>query len=215
MFTQFNFQGQQSVDSIQIDAIGNLPCGVCWATNKTTNRFNANEDGCIILTGSTNDAAGQYKFAFTFTAWINGGAVGITVPPSLTNAAGIKYFIRVKNNGSTTCPTVDTSANATNLTASASCTLGINDAYQTISALAVNPNPMNSTAVVTFEAEETATYTMSITDITGKIVSLSTYSAVAGANTTTIQRNGLPTGMYFLSLSNDKSIATKRFTITE
>jgi hypothetical protein len=214
MFNQFNFQGQQSVDSIQIDAIGNLPCGICWATNKATNRFNADEDGCIILTGSTNDPAGQYKFSFTMTAWINGGAQGITVPASLVNQTGIKYFIRVKNNGSSTCANVDTSSSATNLTASASCTVGIND-VQTIADLAINPNPMNSTAVVSFEAEQTATYVMTITDITGKTVLVTNIAANAGANTTTIQRNGLPTGMYFLSLSNGKSLTTKRFTIVE
>jgi len=215
MFTEFNFQGQQSVDSIQIDAIGNLPCGICWRTNKATNRFKANEDGCIILTGSTNDPAGQYKFAFTMTAWINGGAQGIQVPASLVNQTGIKYFVRVKNNGSTSCPNVDTAANATNLTASASCTVGTNDLNQTITALAIQPNPMNSHAVVSFQAEKSAVFTLTITDITGKIVAFSTLNAQAGANTTSIERNGLPAGMYFLSLSEGKSVSTKRFTITE
>src|ERR1700733_9227412 len=38
MFNQFNFIGENTVDSIQFDqvytGVGNLPCGLCWSTNK-------------------------------------------------------------------------------------------------------------------------------------------------------------------------------------
>jgi hypothetical protein len=95
---------------LEIATISNLPCGLCWSTNKSTNRFNKNEQACIRVTGTTYDNPGQFKL----NIFVN---VNVTVPflGSFTqnnqnaSQAGLKYYLRVEqNNGS--CIVVDTFA---------------------------------------------------------------------------------------------------------
>lgn len=214
MFSAFNFQGQQSVDSIEIVSVDNLPCGLCWAVNKVNKRYSANEDGCLSFSGTTNDVAGQYKLAMSVKAWINNQVTGLTIPASLFDQTGIHLFIRVKTAGGS-CANVDTASNANNLTASLSCANGINELSSGVSSLNIIPNPMNSEAVFSFIAEKNAAYTIRITDVTGKVVSEKQLEGRTGENHTTIERNNLPAGVYFLSLTDGRNAVTKRFSVTE
>lgn len=215
MFSAFNFQGQQSVDSIEFTSVGNLPCGVCWAVNKTTKRYAANEDGCITFTGTTTDNAGQYKLALALKAWINGQPTGLDIPASLVDQTGIRLFLRVKAPAGN-CASVDTATNYQgNLTASLSCPTGINEVNSNVSALNIVPNPMNTEAVVSFVAATSADFTVRITDITGREVSVKQLDGKVGENRITIERNNLPAGTYFLVVNNGNHVVTKRFAITE
>jgi hypothetical protein len=118
MYDVINFAGQQDVDSAEFVSITNLPCGLCWALNKASQRYSAYEDGCLTINGTTNDTAGQYKFAITLKIWINGQASPLSVPANVVDQIGIKLFQRVKT-PSGPCAAVDTSAGAANLTACA------------------------------------------------------------------------------------------------
>ena len=215
MFAYFDYLGHQTVDSIEFVSLENLPCGLCWSVNKTTKRYAANEDGCLNISGTTNDAVGQYKFAISLKAWINGQLTpGLVIPASTVDQTGIRLFLRVKSAGGA-CASTDTSANATNLNASLSCPSGINELNSGVSSLSIVPNPMNSEAELSFIAEKNADYTIRITDVTGKEVSVKQLEARTGENHTTIERNNLPAGVYFLSLTDGKNAVTKRFTVTE
>lgn len=215
MYDQFNFQGQQSVDSIEFVSIGNLPCGLCWAVNKASKIYAANEDGCLKITGTTNDASGQYKLALALKAWINGNPVGLSIPASLVDQTGIRILLRVKDNAGANCPNADTSSSANNLTATTGCPVGINDIAGNVTEFQVMPNPMNSQAKVSFYAEKAGDYTLKVVDITGKQVMVTVMDVKQGYNETLIDRNGLPAGVYFLNLSNGQGTITKRFAITE
>ena len=215
MFSQFNFLGQQNVDSIEFVSIDNLPCGICWAVNKTTKRYSANEDGCLKFSGTTNDAEGQYKLALALKAWINGQLSPVTVPASLVDQTGIRLYLRVKAAGSSNCPNLDTTANATNQTASVNCPTGINDVAGNVTALNVIPNPMNSTAEVKFSVAVAGQYTLSMTDVTGKLVMSRELEVEAGDNTVSIDRNNLSEGVYLLSLSDGRNAITKRVSVTQ
>jgi len=215
MFSSFDFQGQQSVDSIEFVSIDNLPCGLCWAVNKANKRYYAAEDGCLNISGTTTDAAGQYKFALSLKAWINGQTQGLTIPASLVDQTGIRLFLRVKTNGGS-CANVDTSSGANNLQATVGgCPNAINELSSGVTTLSLVPNPMNNEAVLSFVAEKSAEYTIRISDITGKEVMVRTMEGRVGENHTTIERNNLPAGVYFLSLVDGKNLVTKRFTVTE
>lgn len=55
--------GGQTVDTIysmKIESITGLPCGLCWASNKTEDIVFEGDEGCIRVVGTTNDAEGQY-----------------------------------------------------------------------------------------------------------------------------------------------------------
>ncbi|MBK7147968.1 MAG: T9SS type A sorting domain-containing protein [Bacteroidetes bacterium] len=215
MFDQFNFQGQQTVDSIKFNTIGNLPCGLCWSVNQTDKTYAGNEFGCIQISGTTNDVAGQYKLALNLTAWINGLSTGIPVSASLASQAGISLYLRVKDNGSSNCPNVDTAAAATNQTATTGCPVGINEVNNGLSAITIIPNPMSSDAKVTFLAEKSGLYFITITDLNGAVVSKSEMNVNQGANETLINRRNLNAGIYFLGLSDGKTTVTKRFTVID
>ena len=214
MFSAFNFLGQQSVDSIEFVSVENLPCGLCWSVNKANKRYSANEDGCLNISGTTTDVAGQYKLAISVKAWINNQTSVNTIPASLFDQTGIHLFLRVKTNGGN-CVTVDTSAGANNLTASVNCPTGINELNSGVSVVNISPNPMNSEADLSFVAEKNAAYTVRIADVTGKEVSVKQLEGRAGENHTTIERNNLPAGVYFLSLTDGRNAVTKRFSVTE
>lgn len=215
MFDAFNFQGQQTVDSVEFVSIENLPCGMCWAVNKTNKRYAAYEDGCLNISGTTTDAVGQYKMNLTLKAWINGQTQALTIPSSLVDQTGIKLLIRVKSAGGT-CANADTSANANNLTATAGgCPNAIRELSSGVSSISIIPNPMTNNAVLSFIAQDNADYTVRVTDITGKMVSVKQVQGRVGENKVTVERGSLPAGVYFVSLTDGKNAVTQRFSITD
>jgi hypothetical protein len=216
MYSAFFFPGvgQVAVDSVEFNSLSNLPCGLCWATTKTNNRYAADEDGCIKISGVTNDPIGQYKLALTLKAWINGGSTPISVPASLVDQTPIKMFLRVKA-AVGNCPGVDTSQAANNLIASTTCPTSVNDLSKTISDFNILPNPLNTEGVVSFLSEKSALYTVRISDATGKLVSSREIEARQGTNSVSIERNNLSIGIYFVSLGDGKNLVTRKFSITE
>jgi len=216
MFDQFDFLGLQEVDSVEFLHIDNLPCGLCWAVNQTDKRYTANEDGCIKISGTTNDVVGQYKLGLDLRAWINHGTTPVDPGAFLVDQTGTRLIIRVKANGSSNCPAPDTAANSTlNLTASTNCPLGINELNNDVTSLRIAPSPVNQTATVSFVAVKAAVYTIKVTDMTGKLISTEQINANVGNNQTIINRNGLPAGIYFLSINDGKTAITQRFTIAD
>jgi hypothetical protein len=218
MFNTFNFLGMQNVDSIRFVAIGNLPCGLCWATSNPTNTFKANEAGCINISGTTEDTAGQYQFTLTLDAFINGSsgipADSVRVLPSLVNETGIRVWYRVQN-AAGTCQPVDTSSSYTGNTAHSGCPTAINEISSDISLLSITPDPVNTSAVMSFNAIKAEPCQMRISDIAGKVISSKELQVTPGLNTSVIERNNLPAGIYFMTLTQGKSVVTRKFAVVE
>ena len=215
MYSVFNFLGHQTIDSVTIDTIWNMPCGLCWNLNKASRTYAANEYGVLHLKGTTSDVVGQYNLRLQVTAYINHSPTGQFIQnPSTVDAAGIKLWVRVMaQNG--VCAATDTSINGTNQVAATSCPTGINQVEANIAAINIVPNPMNSSAVLTFTTEKSATYSVKVSDITGRVISVKELQAIAGVNTSTIERGTLTAGVYLVSLSDGTSSVTRKFTIAE
>ncbi len=213
MFNFFEAGGPQTVDSIEFDGINNLPCGLCWATNKANNRYSSGEFGCINISGTTTDDAGQYKLLINLKAWIN-GSPGIPVGSSTVDNSGIKIWLRVQAPAGV-CNAVDTSSSASNKTASTGCTTGINAPSNDILSLNVIPNPVNSTSIIRFGSLQEGRYTLNVTDIAGRVISTKEIESKVGENSLGFETSSLPAGMYFLSLYNGKNSSTKRFIVLE
>lgn len=94
---------------IKIDSIGNLPCGLCWSTNKSSNQFNGNEQFCIRIKGTTYDNVGQFKLKIIVDANVTAFGFPVTQSNQDASAAGLRFFVRVQNQGGT-CAPVDTLA---------------------------------------------------------------------------------------------------------
>ena len=143
MYAQFTYIGTHDLDSITINTIGNLPCGLCWSLNKASKTYAANEFGSLNITGTTNDAVGQYNLRLNITAYLTANpGVGQTITPNTVDAAGIKIWLRVTNGG--VCASVDTSQNGANQVATTGCPTGINEVEANVSSVNIMPNPMTS-----------------------------------------------------------------------
>ena len=215
MYSQFNFLGQQSIDSVTIDTIWNLPCGLCWNMNKASRTYAANEFGVLYVTGTTTDAVGQYNLRLQVTAYINHSPQGQFIQnPNTVDAAGIKLWLRVAQSVGN-CAPVDTSINGTDQVAATSCPTGINEVAANVASVNIMPNPMSSSALLSFVAEKNANYSVKVMDITGNVISVKEIEANPGVNTSTIERGNLSAGIYLISLSDGVSSVTRKFTIGE
>jgi len=94
---------------IQVDTIENLPCGLCWRMGNVQNRVNGGATACVRITGTTNDAIGQFKLRVIVSANVQiAPLVPLTVDNQNAESLGVKYWLKVGT--PTFCPTVDTLA---------------------------------------------------------------------------------------------------------
>lgn len=137
-FNTVNYAGTNyQVDYMVIDEILNLPCGIGWYTNKTNNRFNAGELGCLVFTGTTNQNPGQYKL--TINVRVKLTIVPNEIPYDLDDL-GYYFALRVCNNPAVNCPALNQSTPSS----FANCTTGNVPPTQT-SNLAVSFPSSNAT----------------------------------------------------------------------
>jgi|GEM_PF-3349358 len=112
-YTNYTTWNGLVLDSLTFDSIGNLPPGLCWTSNTTTNTFNGGESGVIYISGYTNAAAGQYSIKMFITGYLTGG---IIVGPNadMNTLAGVYYYMRVACSGSS-CMSPDSIGGRTHL----------------------------------------------------------------------------------------------------
>ncbi len=214
-FDTITFSGQVvTIQSLKIDTISNLPAGSCWATNKSNNTFQNQEDGCIKVSGVVCSDPGQYKLYIVVTA-----NIGIPITTN-ADAANLKYFVRVKNQGDAdvVVDSTQTSANPfikpAGYSATAVCSTAIKE-ISGLNSLNVVPNPFTNNAVVSFYSTKGGVMTERITNMIGAEVYSNTIEVKVGENSSVISRNNLPAGVYFYALSDGRSNTVKRIVISE
>jgi hypothetical protein len=204
------------VNYLTIDSIY-LPSGLCWSTNKASNSFTHDEDGVILVQGTTLAPAGQYKLRIIIDAGAgpNGTNTFVVSKADAEALANLRYRVRI------ICP--DTACPALNKTdtvdayipyANQTCpTAAINEVANDVTNLSIVPNPFSRTATMTFTSEIEGTYTLRMTNILGSVVSAKEVHIVNGSNQLAIDRNGLSSGMYLISISNGRSAVTRKVVI--
>ncbi|MFN8278129.1 MAG: T9SS type A sorting domain-containing protein [Chitinophagales bacterium] len=204
--------GTFNVTYMRFDTIGNLPCGLCWTSNKADNQFNAGEDGCIKISGTSNDNPGTYKLNIILHAKVS------TMPqeqgPVSSELAGLKFYLSVINSGSN-CTIPKDTATANLKQQSTLCPLGIDETTIAAKNLNVVPNPVTSEAHVTFVAEKSGQQQLHVYNMVGREVLFQEIAAKAGQNEVTFQKGNLPEGVYFISVGEGRNLATRRFIIAE
>lgn len=210
------YQGQLvTVVTLKIDSIGNLPTGLCWATNKANNTYANQEDGCIKINGTTCSDPGVYKLFIRVAVDIG---LGVAIPIN-AESVGLKYYVRVNNAGLAEVA-LDTSqavpfTKPSGYAASAVCTSGFEDLNNPMSELTVVPNPFNNRATVRFFSEKAMTVTERVTNMIGSEVYSKEVDARAGENISSLDRGTLAPGIYFYTIGSGKTLLTKRITISE
>ncbi len=200
-----------NVDSIRVDSIAGLPCGVSWTTNKAAqgNIFATNEIGCFQLSGTSTDGEGVYKTEMYITPWVNGGATPFPQQPaSLLN--NTRIIVKVVATG--------TSCTAVTDTVASSCYTyytSVNDVASNLSKFNNQPNPFSNFTNIIFTAKENAVYTVKVVNMLGAVVYQEQVSAEPGVNAIRMERNGLPAGVYVYSITNGTHSVSKRMMIAE
>lgn len=153
-FDTIRYQGQlATIYALRIDTIGNLPSGLCWASNVANDSFANKAYGCIALTGTVCAPPGQYKLHLIVTANVGNSTFPINIPVN-GDAAKLYYYIRVNNAGDPITP-IDTTGEAAGTIASfipygsetaQGCVSGISDISTHINALSIYPNPLSTEA---------------------------------------------------------------------
>ncbi len=222
----------QTISYMKVDSVTNLPAGLTAEMNKPWGtQYVAGETGCVLLSGTTNAPAGQYRLGLYVKLKVQAlpelpGDLYVIASANGAEDAH-KYIIYLGLTESTgTCPCNDTTGQLPVGSFKAydgteeQCayratpgTTGISDINSVVSGLNIVPNPFSSNATVEFNAEVAGTYTARITNIIGKEVMRKSADVTIGANSINISRNDLAAGVYFFSLSDGKSLVTKRFVI--
>jgi len=124
-----------TVDSLRIDDIENVPCGLNWEANKPSRTYYAGETGCIAINGRSYENVGQYLLDIFVTVWVTAPApIGTQVfsgeasdvvnqVETLTGQSlgvDFEYYLRVIA-PSDPCPNIIRNDTTVNSTASASC----------------------------------------------------------------------------------------------
>lgn len=208
-----------TVDSVRLDSIINLPCGIKWTTSKQTvdtnnNRFHQLENGCIFLYGYANDTVGSYATDIYVTAYVQGlGAVSQHL-----STIGTYVYTRLVNQG-TACSAPDTNNFVTPschlVAATYDAHVGIDESKGAAANLTNYPNPFSGTTDVVFVTLKSQPMTFTVYDLLGKAVSQQKIQTVSGKNVISFNRKGLQSGVYFYTISNGSQTFTNKMVITE
>ncbi len=210
-FTTFSTMNGFSIDSMTIDSINNLPPGLCWSSNSPDNTFAGGQNGAIAISGRNGGYPGQYKLMI----WVHSSTDVFPIPlDNLEHLIGLRYYIRVAC-PSQSCPAIDTTGGKDSLFIPypITCDAGIDQVSSAINNVSVHPNPFSSQAIVTFNSSTEGAFTLKMTDLLGEVVSTKEINVVHGSNQATIDRNGLSSGMYLLSISNGNGSITRKVLI--
>ncbi len=204
-FTQFSVA---TVNSLKIDSLY-LPAGLTWHTSSPNNTFTTGQDGVILVNGTTNVAQGVYKLRIVVDVNTTIGNFSSVDAEAL---AHLRYHVRIKQDATCPCPAIDPADSASVYTAY-TCQVGINEVAKNITDLSVKPNPFSGAAKVEFNSAVSGTYSLKLTNLLGAVVSSREVEIYAGQNELMLDRNGLSSGIYLLSISNDNGIVTRKVTI--
>ncbi len=88
-------------------------------------------------------------------------------------------------------------------------TLGISEVVQNPAQLPVllYPNPVSNASTLEYFSTQPETAVVRLSDATGKLLRQQSWSLATGANTLVIQWEGLPSGLYFVSLQTPQGVA--------
>ena len=214
--------GAYTIDSVFIDSVTNVPCGLIYSVYYPNGRCLRNsESGCINFTGITTDPAGQYKVKIYAKVYggLPAGIEGVSKDLASLGALNTppldyRYWIRVKPAGGT-CTALDTAVSSTvNKTSSCHSSYStITNLNPSLSAIQLFPNPAQSATSLSFTANESAMYDLSITNIIGELIETKTLQVEAGENSFNLNLSGYASGNYIVHLKQNGLSTSLRFVV--
>lgn len=197
---------------------------IVWSNGQTTQSIvvstagtysvtvNGVQSNSITVTTTTIDATVTPFFATLTVAetgaayqWVdcdnaNAPVVGAT-QQTFVPAANGNYAVVVTKNGcseTSSCNTVNTAA----LTE-----------VQGLNALSIVPNPATDKIAISFDLENETAVSVSVRDLSGKVVYSSDLGSKAGKNAVSVETKSFANGIYVVSFETEKGIATEKLVI--
>ncbi len=185
------------LSSITLDAstaIGGLPTGIDYYCNPPDCVFEPSDSvGCVILSGITNDPAGQYDLVIEAEANI-GFPLTVEFPGPIFPGL---YWVDVLESTDPACNVIGTNDVAS---------LGLGVSQNT-------PNPFSGRTQIEVTAEDYGTFTFQVFGMTGAVVHKELVEFAAGTNVVEFDGSALQAGVYTYTFSNDQGVITKRMVI--
>lgn len=214
--------GAYTIDSVFIDSVTNVPCGLIYAVYYPNGRCLRNsESGCINFTGITTDPAGQYKVKIYAKVYggLPAGIEGVSTDLASLGALNTppldyRYWIRVKPAGGS-CTALDTAVSTlvNKISSCHSSYSAITNLNPSLSAINLFPNPAQLTTNLSFIANESAVYDLTITNIIGDLIETRTLPVEAGENSINLNLSGYAKGNYIVHLKQNGLSTALRFVI--
>ena len=143
----------------------------------------------------------QYIWSVPPDAIINSGQLTDSV--NVTWGATAGYISVTAKNYCGTSKTQSKYISLRNTFAVSSSNINAQQSAITAKNIFVYPNPGKHTANIQFANKTSCNYTLTITDVTGKVLSMQQVSAFTGLNNIGINVSELSKGIYFIHMSND------------
>ncbi len=200
-----------NIDSIIVDSVGGLPCGVTWTTNKAAqgHKFVREELGCFQVSGTPTDGEGVYEGVLYIIAYVNNQPNPLPRQPS-TLFQNTRIVVKVVLDGASCATETDTV-----LSTCSTPFTGINSVTSNVSAFGNNPNPFSSFTNIQFTAQNSAVYTLKVVNMLGAVVYTEQVAAEPGNNIIRMERNNLPAGVYVYSISNGTHSINNRMVVAQ
>ena len=220
-FTTAGPGGAFTIDSVFIDSVTNIPCGLKYSITPTSKRLLTGEAGCISIHGITNESAGQYQvrvYGKVYGTPDIPGYEGVSAALDILGALNTppldyRYWVRVKPTGGS-CTALDVSPTST-ANKSATCATvnntSVNDLNSAYTNMNIAPNPVMNNLFISFDAENNKDISYTISSISGQSILTSNFSVTAGSNSVEIDATSLSKGTYFITLFDGNSTITRKF----
>lgn len=176
-----------TIDSVTFDDISGLPAGLTFQCSSSDCHYDADEAGCILLSGTITDTAGNYDISVMVTFY--GTASGFP-----TQQAGSLPF-----------------SNYTLQVGDVSVEEKLN--YNTFDVVQNYPNPFDKETIISFSSPSNEVYELNIYNVLGERVKSQKIEAQQGLNQYKFVSGNYSSGVYVYSLGNADKTITKRMVI--
>lgn len=173
------------IDSVKMVSLTGLPTGLTYACVPPTCGFPGGQTNCAKISGTTSDPVGTYTLNIVVEAY----TAGLTVP-AITET--LTYYKIVVN------PPSGLENNVNNVFAFGG----------------FNPNPANTSTKVSFTSANSAEVTMRVFNAIGASILERKVPATLGKNSFDLSTQELPSGIYFLTLSQNGKMLTNRMVVS-
>lgn len=181
--------------------VAGMPTTICVGNGTTTVPFTWN----VTTTASPN---------YCSLSW--SGSAGVTI----SNSTAVNPSFTISTTGTHTVTLWVTDANGTQSVVSSivstTCTsAGIQNVNNSIGFVSLYPNPSNEVVEISIVTQNATSLTMSITDITGKVIAVPVedHELALGNNKISFNTNNLSNGVYFVTLTNGVSKETVKLIV--